>query len=182
MKFLGSFFVMANTNDVNHNQDEENLDKKIKKYAIKVTSRRDIRALAFHFLYIADSYGYAISVSEMIESFRSGFSVDIPDDSLAITIANSVIGQRKELDKQIEPLLQNWKLERLSCCTLLILRMSLWEIQQPDAIPSVVINEAIELAKCFAEKDSYKFINGILDEACKKLNLKLEKKDKKEEK
>ena len=33
----------------------------------------------------------------------------------------------------------------------------------------VAINEAIELAKCFAEKDAYKFVNGILDEAVKKM-------------
>ena len=32
----------------------------------------------------------------------------------------------------------------------------------------IIINEAIELAKCFSEKDAYKFINGILDEAVRK--------------
>ena len=29
--------------------------------------------------------------------------------------------------------------------------------------PRIVINEAVELAKEFAEKDSYKFVNGVLD-------------------
>ena len=170
---------MTNKSDLNHNQDKENFDKKIKNDVIKAISRRDIRALAFHFLYIADRYDYTISLSEIIDNLKFGFNVEVLDDSLAVLIANAVIGSRKELDKQIEPLLQNWKLERLSCCTRLILRMSLWELKQADAIPSVVINEAIELSKCFAEKDSYKFINGILDEACKQLNLSsVEKKEK----
>ena len=71
----------------------------------------------------------------------------------------------------IRPLLKNWKLERLGCCTLLILRMAFWELQQENAVTSIVINEAIELAKTFAEKDSYRFVNGILDEACKVYKL-----------
>jgi N utilization substance protein B len=37
-----------------------------------------------------------------------------------------------------------------------------------DTSPTIIINEAVELAKCFAEKDAYKFVNGILDEALKK--------------
>ena len=49
--------------------------------------------------------------------------------------------------------------------------MALWELQQPKAIASIVINEAVELAKIFAEKDAYKFVNGILDQYCKQNDL-----------
>lgn len=35
--------------------------------------------------------------------------------------------------------------------------------QRKDIHPTVVINEAIELAKQFGSDDGYKFINGILD-------------------
>ena len=84
-------------------------------------------------------------------------------------MAKGSVEMREELDSQIKPLLKNWKFERLGCCTRLILRLALWELKQPDSIPSIVINEAIELAKAFAEKDAYKFINGLLDEASKKL-------------
>jgi N utilization substance protein B len=47
----------------------------------------------------------------------------------------------------------------------------LWELKKGDPAASIVINEAIELAKCFAEKDAYKFINGVLDESVKALGL-----------
>jgi N utilization substance protein B len=43
----------------------------------------------------------------------------------------------------------------------------MWELESRTVSHSIVLNEAIELAKCFAEKDAYKFINGILDEAVK---------------
>ncbi len=38
---------------------------------------------------------------------------------------------------------------------------------RPDIHPTIVINEAIELAKQFGGEDGYKFINGILDKLAK---------------
>lgn len=136
---------------------------------IRPESRRDMRALAFHFIYAMDRSDYQVSLEDIIQNFRNGFNVEIDDDSLAVRMAQGAIEQHEELDELVKPLLHNWKLERLGCCTRLILRLALWELQQPDAIASIVINEAIELAKAFAEKDAYKFINGILDEASKLL-------------
>lgn len=136
---------------------------------VKPESRRDMRALAFYFIYAADRFDYTISLEGLIDNFRRGFNLEIADDSLAITMARGAIDTREELDEQIKPLLRNWKFERLGCCTRLVLRLALWEVNQEDSIPSIVINEAIELAKTFAEKDAYKFINGLLDEACRKM-------------
>jgi N utilization substance protein B len=67
------------------------------------------------------------------------------------------------LDEQIKPLLDNWKFERVGCVTRIILRMSIWELVHTQLDYSIVINEAIELAKGYAESDAHKFINGILD-------------------
>lgn len=152
-------------------------DKQIDNNKLIVKSMRDMRALVFNFLYVAEAFEYVKSIDDIVEMFKTGFNVELEDDSRAVIIAFNVIDQRKELDKYIEPLLQNWKLSRLGCCTLLILRMSIWELLEKQTPPSIVINEAIELAKCFAEKDSYKFVNGILDEICKKFNLCVENKD-----
>lgn len=137
----------------------------------KADSRRDMRALAFHFIYAVDRFDYTVPLEEIIKNFREGFDLEIEDDAPAAKMAQGTISSRVETDELIKPLLRNWKLERLGCCTRLILRLAIWELHQEDAIPSIIINEAIELAKCFAEKDAYKFINGILDEASKNLNL-----------
>ncbi|MCK4264818.1 transcription antitermination factor NusB [Candidatus Babeliales bacterium] len=134
---------------------------------LEATSMRDLRSLAFHFLYAMEQFDYDISLEAVVDTFRRGFNLELSDDSLAIRIAKGVIENRKELDREIVPLLKNWELKRLGLCTRLILRMAVWELNQPDAIVSVVINEAIELSKDFAEKDAYKFVNGILDELAK---------------
>ena len=48
--------------------------------------------------------------------------------------------------------------------------MALWELMETETPSTIVLNEAIELAKCFSEKDAYKFVNGVLDKAVKQLN------------
>lgn len=75
-----------------------------------------------------------------------------------------IIEKRDELDEIIKPLLENWRFDRLSVATKLILRYALWEFLYTDTAHTIIINEAVELAQCFAEKDAYRFVNGILDE------------------
>ena len=137
----------------------------------KIMARRKLRSLAFHFLYAADRFDYTVPIDKIVESFKVGYNVDIDEDSMAVEIARGTIEKIDELDDKIKPMLKNWKIERLGCCTLLILRLAVWELEQDGAVPSIIINEAIELAKCFAEKDAYKFVNGILDEIRKKFNI-----------
>ena len=138
---------------------------------LKLNGRRDERILAFYLIYAVDRFDYEVALDDVIKNYTKGFELAIPQESFAVTLAQGVINQANDLDEQIRPYLKNWKLERLSCCTLLILRMALWELRQSDAIPSIIINDAIELAKRFAEDDAYRFINGILDEIGKDMGL-----------
>jgi transcription antitermination protein NusB len=131
-------------------------------------SRREVRSLIFHLLYAMEGFDYTTSLESIIDMFNRGYDWDIATDCEAASIAREVIAARDALDELIRPLLANWRLERIGVCTKLILRMSVWELQNADTAPSIVINEAIELAKCFSEKDAYRFVNGVLDELCKK--------------
>ena len=54
--------------------------------------------------------------------------------------------------------------EQLDPIERAIIWIGLIEMLSPqDTPPSVVINEAIELAKVYGAQDSYQFINGVLD-------------------
>jgi transcription antitermination factor NusB len=136
------------------------------------TAQRDLRALALNFVYAVDRTDYTLTLDEVVENIKLGFGVEVPHDSFAITLARGAINERNTLDAAIKPLLKNWTFERLGCCTRLILRMAIWEFRNSTASPVVIINESIELAKAFAEKDAYKFINGLLDEYCRIHGLK----------
>lgn len=134
---------------------------------LKPTTQRDLRSLAFHFMYAVDRFDYSITLEEVLENFKVAYNLEIDDDSFAIKLARGAIDNHVTLDEHIKPLLKNWAFERLGVCTRLILRIALWELDQKEVAPTIAINEAIELAKAYAERDSYKFVNGILDEWCK---------------
>ncbi len=132
-------------------------------------SMRDQRVLLFYVLYAADSFDYQISTASLIDNISKGFCLNIDPQSAVYAAAEAIIETRHELDGMIRPLLANWRFERLGVCTRIILRLALWELNHTSVSPTIIINEAVELAKLFAEKDAYKFINGILDEAVRRM-------------
>lgn len=127
-------------------------------------SYKDKRALIFHFLYLAESYNYDVDTKELIEKFSQDFNINLSHDLELISDTLSIIQSRDEIDKKILPFLSNWRFERISIITKLILRIGIWDLEHPKADHAMVINGCIEIAKCFSEKDAYKFVNGILDE------------------
>ncbi len=128
-----------------------------------INTRRKMRSLLFHVLYAADAFDYETSATEIARSFNREYDTNINLEGEIITSVNDIAKRRDELDEQIVPFLENWKFDRIGRCTLLVLRYAIWEMLYTTTPHTIVINEAIELAKCFAEQDSYKFVNGILD-------------------
>ncbi len=130
-------------------------------------SQRDQRSLVFHLLYAMDASDYESSLEGIAENFSREYGCLIfPHDQVFIT-ARSVIASRDVVDEEIKKLLANWRFERLGMITRLLMRYALWELMYTDTPASVIINEAVELAKGFAEDNAFRFINGLLDEWCK---------------
>lgn len=148
---------------VKHELHEEESD-----FTLTIKNRRDERTVAFHLVYIVDRFDYQIGLDEAADMLLQGYGLSLSSDSFAMVLAQGAVMQRDQLDEIIKPCLKNWKLERLGTCTHLILRMALWELGQETSVRSIVINEAVELSKQYAEKDAYKFVNGMLDEICKR--------------
>ncbi len=140
-------------------------------------SKRDVRSVVFHLLYSVDSFDYSISLADVTDTLNRGFSLDIPIHGYAYSVAQNIVDSREKLDEFITPLLINWRFDRVGLCTKLILRIAVWELMHTEEPHSIIINEAIELSKCFSEADAYKFINGILDESAKILRPQLQKLD-----
>ncbi len=148
---------------------EENItqDSELTPKSYDDLSRRDVRSLVFHFLYAADAFNYEESVQSLIDNFNRGFDLSVPLDGEIFAVVNDIIERRDELEKVYEPFLANWRSERVSVCTKLILLFAVWEFKNTETDARIIINEAIELAKCFAEEDAYRFVNGILDPVSK---------------
>lgn len=76
---------------------------------------------------------------------------------------NHILEKLSEIDTQIDEKAEGWNVSRIGKVELAILRLAIFEIQYDDSIPAAVsINEAVELAKKFAQDGSPAFINGVL--------------------
>ena len=82
----------------------------------------------------------------------------------ATRLASGVEVRLSDVDALIEGASLNWRLVRMPVVDRNILRLAAYELLDcSDIPPSVSINEAVELAKRFGNKDSRSFVNGILD-------------------
>jgi N utilization substance protein B len=79
-------------------------------------------------------------------------------------LARGAQAQLARLDEEITRASHNWRLDRIAAIDKNILRLAAYELMQEPGTPSsVVIDEAVELAKRFSEADSPPFVNGVLD-------------------
>lgn len=133
-------------------------------------ARRRAREFALKALYQADVSGGA--VADALEGLFAGMLDQSseekpaePDEvKFALTIAKGVDKRSDEVDGHIVAASKNWRLVRMPIVDRSILRLATAEMMLMKDIPaSVTINEAVELAKRFGEKESRAFVNGILD-------------------
>jgi len=96
---------------------------------------------------------------------EDGVIVGEMDDSgraLVDELCTAVDDHLEMLDRILGRYPHDWKFERMGLPERVILRMALAELLFMTTPDRIVINEALELAKLYAEADAPKFINGIL--------------------
>ncbi len=104
---------------------------------------------------------------EIEQQFKEDQPMQGTDMEYFHDLLNGVINNVKELDIIYAPHLSR-PLDDLDLVDKAILRMSTYELMYRQEIPfKVIINESILLAKKFAEQDSHKFVNGVLDKVVK---------------
>ena len=90
--------------------------------------------------------------------------VDAEIKSFADSLVMGVYNNREMIDKLVSASTTNWQLKRMAVIDRNILRFATYELLfMEDVPPKVSINEAIDIAKRYGDKDSGKFVNGVLD-------------------
>ena len=105
---------------------------------------------------------------DSIEQIQSTFwgGQDEPEETRAFaeTLAAGAIGSVEKIDRLIGRHAENWRLDRMAVVDRNILRLATFEfISDVETPKTIVINEAIEIARRFSAQESPQFINGILD-------------------
>ena len=122
--------------------------------------RSDARRTALQMLYLMDVNPEA-PVQQIEESIAELSKRDLIE--FATHIVQGVRGSLSDIDRQIETIADNWRIERMAPTDRNVMRLAVYEMQQLSTPAAVAINEAIDLAREFGTENSAKFVNGILD-------------------
>lgn len=88
------------------------------------------------------------------------------DDKTREFANNLVAGTLREIaaiDDRIRTRAEHWRIERMAIVDRNVLRLAVYEFLYEDTPDTVVINEALEIARRFSTFEATQFINGILD-------------------
>jgi N utilization substance protein B len=132
----------------------------------KIT-RRKSRENAIILLYQKDLLDKKIS-----DILNNDLLVGREYDEFTLRLINGVGSHRKEIDKMIKDVVENWTLERIAIIDRNILRVAIYEMLYEDEIPlKVSVDEAIEISKSLGQKeDTPKFVNGVLGKILSDIN------------
>jgi N utilization substance protein B len=112
---------------------------------------------------------------DAVEQIVATFFQNQPEESAAIvdfarSLVTGTIEHVEEIDRLIQRHAEHWRLDRMAVVDRNLLRLASQEFLYDSGIPkTVIINEAIEIARRFSTQESPQFINGILDSIKKEL-------------
>lgn len=108
-------------------------------------------------------------MARVIEDYWKIRSTTDETRGMAERLAQGVGDHAAAIDAAIDATTKNWKPERIARIDRSIMRIGAYELfYEPQTPGSVVIDEAVEMAKRFSEGEAPSFVNGILDALMKK--------------
>ena len=130
-----------------------------------MSMRRKGRELALQMLYQRDimqqsDVAIEASVSKLRNSSKDAWG-------FAHQLFKGTVDRIVVIDATIEKSADTWRLDRMATVDRNILRLAVYELMETDTPKPVVINEALETARCFSSADSVAFVNGVLEATCK---------------
>ena len=99
-----------------------------------------------------------------LERFVHGRLRDPDLESFCLGLYDGVVAHQADLDQRLTAAAENWRLARMAAVDRNVLRLGGYELLHAGDRPaSVVLDEAIELARRFGSAGSPAFVNGVLD-------------------
>ena len=127
-------------------------------------ARRKARICALQMLF---QYDVARpSVEELTRGYWEAFGDDMGNvpHEFSDKLALWAISHLDEIDALIKRRAENWRIQRMAVVDRNLLRLAIYEfLFESDTPKTVVINEALEIARRFSTFEATQFINGILD-------------------
>lgn len=97
-------------------------------------------------------------LSDFIEEYNPGAQQEYIE-----RVVRGTVAEIERIDDKIAEVSKDWKVDRISCVSIAVLRLAVYEILFCDDIPAAVsVNEAVGLAKKYDGDEAAPFVNGIL--------------------
>lgn len=132
-------------------------------------ARRRGRELALQALYQIEVSGESVGA---LKAFFEQAEAGDKAKAFASELLAGVRERQEEIDQLIAGASEHWRFERLSRVDLNVLRIAGYELLARHTPTSVVLDEAIEIARRFGTEESATFVNGILDQIADQLGVK----------
>lgn len=128
-------------------------------------TRRKARECALQMLFAADvtktvvpnvlTNGYWNELGEIV--------TDEKTQEFANNLVTGTLRNVETIDARIKTRAEHWRIERMAIVDRNVLRVAVYEFLYEETPHTVVINEALEIARRFSTFEATQFINGILD-------------------
>ncbi len=127
-------------------------------------TRRKARECALQMLFAADvakTKGSALTRNYWNE--LGDPELDEPTREFADNLAVGTLREIENIDEKIRTRAEHWRIPRMAVVDRNVLRLAVYEFLFEETPHTVVINEALEIARRFSTYEATQFINGILD-------------------
>ncbi len=88
---------------------------------------------------------------------------DEPTREFADKLTVGTLRELETIDDRIRTRAEHWRIERMAIVDRNVLRLAVYEFLFEETPHTVIINEALEIARRFSTFEATQFINGILD-------------------
>lgn len=127
-------------------------------------TRRKARECALQMLFAADvakTPGHVLTRDFWRELGEP--ELDEATRDFADKLATTTLRELETVDERIRSRAEHWRIERMAIVDRNVLRLAVYEFLYEQTPHTVVINEALEIARRFSTYEATQFINGILD-------------------
>lgn len=107
-------------------------------------------------------------LNDIEAEFRADYDFGKVDGEYFHALLHEIPARVDEIEAVFAPQMLERSVGELGPVELALLRIGSYELMERIDVPyKVVINESVNLAKKFGATDSYKFINGVLDQVAR---------------
>ena len=127
-------------------------------------TRRKARECALQMLFAADVVKNT-GLFSIDDYWRELGDTEFDDKTrdFANNLVEGTLKNNETIDEKIRTRAEHWRIERMAIVDRNVLRLAVYEFAYRDTPNTVVINEALEIARRFSSYEATQFINGILD-------------------